>query len=227
VELNPQLLYNKEILTKQVKAVQVQRLSEREVSNMKSKRQSELNGNIKNVAEMTTSERKHQDKKWFHDEYFSKSKSLSMISKEIGVSVGTLSYWGRKHGFKLRPTSSGGSLKHLFPNMDMKMIKWHLSERQKGKKNNMWKGGINIGSGYRKILKRNHPFADCKGYVSEHRLVMEKHIGRYLHPTEIVHHKDGDKLNNKIDNLELKGKGNHHRVKFTCPHCNRDILSFE
>jgi hypothetical protein len=37
----------------------------------------------------------------------------------------------------------------------------------------------------------------------EHRLIMEKHLGRYLFPTEVVHHIDGDVINNKLSNLFL------------------------
>lgn len=55
---------------------------------------------------------------------------------------------------------------------------------------------------YIKILSKNHPNAK-KGYVLEHRLVVEKHIGRYLTNKEVIHHIDENKTNNNIENLML------------------------
>src|SRR5207253_1241942 len=53
----------------------------------------------------------------------------------------------------------------------------------------------------------------------EHRLVTERHIGRRLDRSEVVHHKDGNKLNNTIENLELiQSQGEHcqrHRRRFS------------
>lgn len=63
--------------------------------------------------------------------------------------------------------------------------------------------------GYRLLFSPNHPNRNNKGYVYEHRLVMEKSIGRFLTKDEIVHHKDENRLNNVSSNLQLTTKGNH------------------
>ena len=57
--------------------------------------------------------------------------------------------------------------------------------------------------GYRRRKVSQHPNADARGYVPEHRLLMEQHLGRFLEPTEFIHHRDQDRLNNDISNLEL------------------------
>lgn len=56
--------------------------------------------------------------------------------------------------------------------------------------------------GYRDLRQLGHPYA-VDGYVREHRLVVERVIGRYLMPWEVVHHDDGNKLNNAAYNLIL------------------------
>jgi len=79
------------------------------------------------------------------------------------------------------------------------------------KKNPMWKGGIrNDSSGYVSIKTPDHPHADRYGYVKEHRLVMEKHLGRYLEKQEVVHHINEDRTDNKIENLQLMESLSEH-----------------
>jgi uncharacterized protein (DUF1330 family) len=73
-----------------------------------------------------------------------------------------------------------------------------------------WKNGIRrLSWGYVAILSQEHPFADHQGYVREHRLVMEKHLGRYLMRNEIVHHLNGIKDDNRLENLQLMTSSEH------------------
>lgn len=55
------------------------------------------------------------------------------------------------------------------------------------------------------IWKAGHPYCSSPrgGYVPLHRLVMEKHLGRYLTKNEVIHHIDMDPTNNRLSNLLL------------------------
>jgi hypothetical protein len=72
-------------------------------------------------------------------------------------------------------------------------------------------GRIVASNGYVMIWKPEHPDADIRGYIYEHRLVAEEKIGRRLLPTEIVHHEDGKKQNNSPANISVLHRIAEHR----------------
>ena len=73
-----------------------------------------------------------------------------------------------------------------------------------GKDHGNYRGGTTTDSnGYRSVMVKSHPDGDRDGYVKEHRFVMEAHMGRYLTKDESVHHKNGIRNDNRLENLEL------------------------
>jgi hypothetical protein len=81
-----------------------------------------------------------------------------------------------------------------------------------GDKHPLWNGGRTIVSGYVLVYRPDHPFVSVRGYVPEHRLIMEGLIGRYLRPEEVVHHEDDNGLNNDPSNLRLFASQAEHKA---------------
>jgi len=78
-------------------------------------------------------------------------------------------------------------------------------KRRKGElRSGAWKGGKVVDDGgYIRVWKPGHPNANNSGYVLEHRLAMSEKLGRPLKMEETVHHKNGVKNDNRLENLEL------------------------
>lgn len=95
------------------------------------------------------------------------------------------------------------------------MKAWNKGKRfpeKLGKNNSNWKGGTTKSGGYILVHSPNHPFCDAHNYVKRSRLVMEKHIGRYLLRTEIVHHINEIKSDDRIKNLKLFPSESEHQM---------------
>lgn len=95
-----------------------------------------------------------------------------------------------------------------------------LSE-SKRKKNN----GRKIHHGYVLLYRPDHPNHDNKGYVPEHRLIMEKYFGRYLTKQEDVHHKNENKQDNRIENLQVLSSRSKHRLEHINENRKQNILN--
>jgi AraC-like DNA-binding protein len=78
-------------------------------------------------------------------------------------------------------------------------------------------GYIVTWAGYVKVRRPAHPRADGKGYVHEHTLVMEGHLGRLLTDDEVVHHCNGVKSDNRLSNLKLMDRWQHKSMHSSQP----------
>ena len=134
-------------------------------------------------------------------EYLLKCYDLDMklieIAEEVKCSREAVGMYMKKHGIVSRsriPNNKG----RIFSEEH----KANLSLAAKQEKNWRYNGGNGMRGGYK--TKRIND-----DYVLVHRLTIEKEIGRKLESWEYVHHKDFDKLNNDIDNLQVMSASSH------------------
>lgn len=117
---------------------------------------------------------------------------------------------GYKHTPESRARLAAARRGHGHPHTPEARAK--IGAAQSGAKHYNWKGGrVRESQGYVRVLSPSHPGHDGQGYVLEHRLVMEAHLGRTLLPTEVVHHINGIKDDNRIENLERFDSNAEHQ----------------
>jgi hypothetical protein len=161
----------------------------------------------------------YHDKNWLYEQYHIDMLSATEISKIANVKKPTILRWMDRLGLKRRSNVEGmklsfeqgkvglvresGENHHFYGRSLPEEVKKKISDSLKGEKNWKWKGKRIHTNGYIWIKREDHPNRTRDGYVFEHRLVMEQHIGRYLTEDEVVHHINGDKTDNDISNLHL------------------------
>lgn len=160
------------------------------------------------------------DYETLYELYVIQEKPMHKIAEELEVAIGSVYNYLKKYEIPTRKWEDTFTMK------GRKLSKEQceaISKRNKGKvlsadtKTKMAESHRIHGSGHHKarndgyisIYFPNHPKSTKDGYIMEHILIMENHIGRHLQDNECVHHKNKNRKDNRIENLMLMTKSEH------------------
>jgi hypothetical protein len=156
--------------------------------------------------------------KKFKELYYKKQYTMHQMCIFFNVTGSAIASFRHRHDLPPRGWAKGihpqQGKKHSLETIQQ--IKNSRKGKNTGKNNTNWKGGSYINNwGYRRVLKKNHfGSKDVAGYVLEHRYIIEVLLKRPLKSNEIVHHKNENKLDNRIKNLEITTRSTHAQKHF-------------
>lgn len=177
----------------------------------------------------TYSHIKNHNEKWTQDEtgqwwYVLSAKKKARIRGKEKTCLHCRSAFLTTPQRERRQSSTGNPASFCSSKCAVQHLGSYLAQNCIGEKHRNWKGGrMKVRGGYIEIWCPDHPNARGGKYVREHRLVMEQKLGRYLTKDEVVHHKNGIRDDNRLENLELWNKGHCAGQRTTekkhCPTC--------
>lgn len=144
--------------------------------------------------------------------YISQNKSMREIAESLNVSVGSIYKYIKKYNIETREPHKGFRGKHHTRETKEKISKAHKgkivtqetrNKMSESKRLNKEGHKKQRSDGYISVYYPTHPKATKGGYIFEHHLVMENHIGRFLNDNEVVHHINHIRNDNRIENLRL------------------------
>lgn len=150
---------------------------------------------------------------------YESGKTIKEISGEFDVSAGKTFYLLRDAGCTFRRGGGHPWTEEAKRKISIAHKGKMVSEETKAKLREAKKQHLNGLNGYGHTKRHNkgyelvyapcHPHAHRDGYVMKHTVIMERHIGRYLHDDEEVHHINHIRNDNRIENLTLMDKHEH------------------
>lgn len=153
------------------------------------------------------------NKEMLSELYLDQKMSIPDISRIMGMSRSNIRYHLLRCGVNLRSRSEAIDLARPKMGKHLKGTHKVFSEEHKRKisesRKRFYKDnakGVNIHQGYKRLTQG----ANCNRL--QHVVIVEQHLGRKLAKGEVVHHINGDKLDNRIENLKVMTASEHSRM---------------
>jgi hypothetical protein len=153
--------------------------------------------------------------------YVRQGESGLSVARLLGVGQTTIFRHLKRHGIHAKSQSEVRAAKHWSPGEDGKKRMSEMAKSQTGENSPVWKGGRSWTG-----RDKEHSYAIIRvngKYVKEHRYVMSQHLGRKLARSEYVHHINGDRRDNRIENLEILSNSEHTKLHMANPEIRKKI----